>query len=372
MRVLEVTESFATGTMEVVRLVAERVAREGHPVAIAYGVRPETPVELRGRIDSDVEVVELPWAGRTLSAQLRAARALRRLCHEWEPDVIHLHSSFAGVVGALAIVRLAPTVYTPHAYSFLAARSRLRRLLYRAAERFVARRVSLVGAVSESEGRLAREIGARAVEVVPNGIPELDQPPTRTYAPDEPSTVVTMGRIVPQRQPMATARILASVADIATVGWIGGPGPDVRLEHEVRALGVPVTGWLDRDAAVDRLSRATVLLNWSGWEGHPLGVLEAMASDVLVIASDIEANRELLGPEQVCAGEGQAARLIRDVLHDRGRLAELLDAQSRRAGRFGASRMGRDWLRVYERLAAPEANPAATRAQPAGAGRLTP
>lgn len=372
MRVLEVTESFATGTMEVVRLVAERTAREGHGVAIAYGVRPETPVGLRGRIDADVEVVELPWAGRTLSAQLRAARALRRLCNEWKPDVIHLHSSFAGVVGSLSIAHMAPTVYTPHAYSFLAARSRLRRLLYRAAERFVVRRVSLVGAVSESEGRLARQVGARAVEVVSNGIPELDRPPTRARTADEASTVVAMGRIVPQRRPVRTARVLASVADVATVGWIGGPGPDESLEHEVRALGVPVTGWLDRDEAVDRLSRSTVLLNWSAWEGHPLGVLEAMAYDVLVIASDIEANRELVGPEQVCATEEQATRLLRELLTDRDRLAERLHAQRERRRRFGASRMGRDWLRVYERLAARQAYTAAPPAQPAGAGRLTP
>jgi glycosyltransferase involved in cell wall biosynthesis len=372
MRVLEVTESFATGTMEVVRLVAERTAREGHEVAIAYGVRPETPVELRGRIDAEVDVVELPWAGRTLPAQLRAARALRRLCREWKPDVIHLHSSFAGVVGSLAIARMAQTVYTPHAYSFLAAGSRLRRMLYRAAERFVAHRVSLVGAVSESEARLARQIGAGAVEVVSNGIPELDQPPARPRPPEEPSMVMAMGRIVPQRRPLSTARILSSVADIATVGWIGGAGPDERLEHEVRAHGVPVTGWLDRDAAVDRLSRCTVLLNWSAWDSHPLGVLEAMASDVLVIASDIEANRDLVGPEQVCASEEQAARVLRDVLTDRNRLAELLDAQGKRGRRFGASRMGSDWLRVYERLATPRAEAAATPAKPAGAGRSTP
>src|SRR5688572_1796556 len=124
MRVLEVTESFATGTMEVVRLISEHAAREGHDVTIAYGVRPETPDELRERIDPAVDVVELPWEGRTLSAQVRAVRALRRLCRERSPDVIHLHSSFAGLVGALAVAHMAPTVYTPHGYAFMGMRSR--------------------------------------------------------------------------------------------------------------------------------------------------------------------------------------------------------------------------------------------------------
>jgi glycosyltransferase involved in cell wall biosynthesis len=352
MRVLEVTESFATGTMEVVRLISEHAAREGHDVTIAYGVRPETPGELREGIDAEVEVVELPWEGRTVSAQVRAARALRRLCRERKPDVIHLHSSFAGGIGAIALAGMAPTVYTPHAYSFLGAGSGARRTLYRLAEKFVARRVSMVGAVSEHEARLARELGARSVEVIPNGVPELDRPaPARPAANGRP-TVVAMGRIVPQRLPAETARILNSVADIATVAWIGGPGPDEGLAREVQALGVPVTGWLDREEAVNRLSQATVLLNWSAWDSHPLGVLEAMAFDVLVIGSGIDANRELVGAKQVCASVDDAAEILREVLTDRDLREELLADQAARGRRFAASRMVADWLRAYERLAA--------------------
>jgi glycosyltransferase involved in cell wall biosynthesis len=350
-RVFEVTESFATGTMEVVRLISEHVAAEGHEVKIAYGVRPETPKDLRQRIDPAVEVIELPWEGRSISAQVRAARALRRLCRDGAPDVIHLHSSFAGGVGAVALAGMAPTVYTPHAYSFLGAGSGARRRVYRLAEAFVARRVRMVGAVSESEARLARELGARSVEVIPNGVPELDHPAPARQAANGPPTVVAIGRIVPQRLPAETARILASVADIASVAWIGGAGPDEALATRVQSLGVPVTGWLDRDEAVRRLAEATVLLNWSAWDSHPLGVLEAMASNVLVIGSGIDANRDLVGPEQVCTNADEAETVLRDVLTDRDLREEMLAAQSARGRRFAASRMVADWLRVYERLA---------------------
>jgi glycosyltransferase involved in cell wall biosynthesis len=351
-RVLEVTESFATGTMEVVRLISEHVAAEGHEVTIAYGVRPETPEDLRQRIDPSVEVVELPWEGRSVSAQVRAARALRRLCRERRPDVIHLHSSFAGGVGAAALAGMAPTVYTPHAYSFLGAESAARRMLYRTAETFVAHRVSMVGAVSESEARLARELGARSVEVIPNGVPELDDPASAGQPVNGRLAVVAMGRIVPQRLPAETARILASVADIAAIAWIGGAGPDEGLAREVQSLGVPVTGWLDRDEAVRRLSEATVLLNWSAWDSHPLGVLEAMASEVLVIGSGIDANRDIVGPQQVCANADEARTVLREVLTDRALREEMLAAQGARRRRFAARRMVADWLRVYERLAA--------------------
>ena len=190
--------------------------REGHDVTIAYGVRPETPDELRERIDPAVDVIELPWEGRTVSAQVRAARALRRLCRERRPDVIHLHSSFAGGVGAIAIAGMAPTIYTPHAYSFLGARSRLRRALYTGGGDL--RRPP--GDHGRGGVRVTRRVSRASsehvrVEVIPNGVPELDHPPPARPTANGHPTVVAMGRIVPQRLPVETARILASVADIA-------------------------------------------------------------------------------------------------------------------------------------------------------------
>lgn len=355
MRILEVTESFATGTMEVVRAVAEGATREGHRVAIAYGKRPETPSRLREQVGADVDLIALPWTRRSVAAQVRAVRELRQLCRRWSPDVIHLHSSFAGFVGALGVASFGPTIYTPHCYSFLGASSETRRALYRLAERVIAMRVTEVGAVSEHEARLAKSVGASTVHVIPNGIPEIDRPAssTRSSRAASPPKVVAAGRIVPQRRPVSTARILRSISPFADVCWIGGPGPDPRLAEFVQDLGITVTGWVSREEAVRRLSEATVLLNWSAWDSHPLSVLEAMAFDVLVIGSDIEANRELLGMNQVVATEEEAIHLIRSILSDERERRMMLEDQRRRAGRFGSTRMVRDWLHVYQAVLEP-------------------
>lgn len=360
MRILEVTESFATGTMEVVRLVSEGAALAGHQVAIAYGERPETPPELRGMVAEDVELIPLPWTGRTAGAQIRTVRALRDLCRRWDPDVIHLHSSFAGFIGALTVRSFAPTVYTPHGYSFLSAESTTRRTAYRLMEGLIARRVTMVGAVSNHEAELARGVGAHAVEVVPNGVPELDRPKDADSRHErrEPPMVVALGRIVPARRPAGTAEILEGLSDVADVCWIGGPGADHGLEDLVRSRGIPVTGWLDRDEAIGRLSEATVLLHWSAWDSHPLSVLEAMAFDVVVVGSDVEANLELLGPDQVRATEHDAGQLVRALLDDPELRAATLDRQRQRRARFAATRMVDDWLRVYAAIADRENLPA--------------
>ena len=171
--------------------------------------------------------------------------------------------------------------------------------------------------------------------------------------------MVATGRIAEQRRPAATARILSQLALVARVAWIGGGDGDEAAGRCTRP-GIPVTGWLSRSEALQRLGEATVYLHWSAWDGQSLAVLEAIARDVVVIASDIPANREIVGARQVCADERAAVELARAVLADPALRAELLAEQRRRAPAFGARRMAIEWLALYERTLSPAA---ATNAQ---------
>jgi glycosyltransferase involved in cell wall biosynthesis len=358
LRALHVTESLASGVLGVVAALTERLARDGHEVVLAHGERPETPVDARTVIDGRVRIVALPWQRRTLGAQVRAAVALRRLARRVRPDVVHLHSTFAGLVGALAVPRSIPRIYTPHGYSISRTSDGLAaRTAYRAVEWAIAHRVDLVGAVSRSEAAQAAElVHAPRVGIVANGLPELDRGHLPTV-PARPRTVVAaLGRIGPARQPEAGARILSAVATRtgADVLWIGGggTGDDEPGLAALRAAGVPVTGWLSGDEARDALAGATALLHWSAWDAQPLAVLEAMARDVVVVASDLPANRELLGDEQICATEEEAASLLAAVVADDGLRDRFLDSQRRRREHYGADRMARDWLAVYRGLVA--------------------
>lgn len=335
---------------EITRTMAEQLARLGHHTAIAYGVRPETPEDVRSRVDPSVDLFGLPWTERSIGAQIRALIALRRLCSVWRPDVVHLMSSFAGLHGAVGFGG-APTVYTPQGYSFTMSSEPIRkRWVYLLLETFVAHRVDVVGACSLSEGEQARSLpGATAVAVVPNGISELSKGAPSSGVARRTPTVVGMGRLSPQRRPEACARMLSAVADRAAVRWIGG-GVDSAGEDAMRGAGVPVTGWLPRDATLQALSESTLYLHWTAWDGLPLSILEAMANDVVVIASDIGPNREVLGPEQVCRTEDDAIRLMRDILGDRELRERLLGEQRRRRRWYGADRMAAQWLELYTSL----------------------
>lgn len=350
MRILHVTEATGGGTLGVVRTLCERLAAAGHEVALGYGRRPETPADLHQLVWPGVELVPLPWDRRSAVAQVRAARALRRLVRRQRPDIVHLHSSFAGAVGAFGLGSAVPRIYTPHG-SMLARPedSRARRAAFRAAERAIARRCDAVGAVSAAEAELLSAVAPGVqVEVVPNGIPELDAGAAARPEPRPTPLVVGLGRIGPARRPHASAQILRAVADTAAVRWIGGaPG---REAEPLLAAGVPVTGWLAHEQAMAELSAATVLLHWSAWDGAPLAVLEAIARDVVVVASDIPPNREIVGPGQVCAGETEAVDLIRTIVRDPDHRTRMLEQQRLRGTRHGGAAMAARWTVVYEQV----------------------
>ena len=127
-----------------------------------------------------------------------------------------------------------------------------------------------------------------------------------------------------------------------------------------------MTGWCGRDEALAHLAQATVYVHWTAWDGQPLSVLEALARDVIVIASDIPANRDLVGARQVFDSVGAAQAFLRRVLTDAALRADLLAGQRERRRAFGADAMADGWLAIYRDLAAGTLTSSRGAAGPAG------
>lgn len=360
LRVLHVAEAFGGGLLEVVVRLAAGSAERGHTTAIAYGVRPETPEDVRAAVPDDVGLYPVTdWGRRRLGVQLRAARELRATVEAFQPDVIHLHSSFAGFVGIHALRDYdIPLIFTPHAFaSQVPERGRLSRRAYRMAERYICRQVDSVGAVSTSEADVARELGAQRVTCIFNGTSVTSD---AERAPMDDPLVIAAGRTVAQRRPAETAAILSSLKTTSRVEWVGGGGGDRGRAgcDAINGTGIPMTGWLPHDEAIDRLAEANVYLHWTAWDGLPMTVLEAVSLGTVVIASDIRPNTELLGSDGVCSSKEEAVRLIRWLLENPDQLEAMAARQRARCKTFTCDTMIDGWLNDYRELLPPERVPA--------------
>ena len=179
------------------------------------------------------------------------------------------------------------------------------------ADRLTAGSVDRYVCVSEAVARFSAAQGglpAKKLVVIPNGI-DADQFSARSAA--EPAAlgspvgrrlVTYVGRLDRQKG----VRWLVEAA----AGWLGrlpdcdlllvGEGPERRrLERLCGKQGISdrvrFAGW--RSDVAEILAGSQLLVLPSRWEGMPNVVLQAMASRLPVLASDVEGVRELLGPD---------------------------------------------------------------------------
>ncbi|HWM34290.1 MAG TPA: glycosyltransferase [Pseudolysinimonas sp.] len=280
MRVLHVAESWGAGVRgAVLQFVAATPELEHH---LLRGVdRAEFSAEDEHGFAS---IAVLP------SGALAARRAIRRRVAAVQPDVVHAHSSYAGLFVRAALRRRPDRriVYSPHCFAFERRDLPLpTRLAVRAAERLLARNTDAVAACSPGEARTASRMRARRVVYVPNvaAVPALAMLEHR-----DPNRVVAVGRIGAQKDPdffRATVLTLRrnGHADL-DARWIGD-GEDRTARLRLERAGIAVSGWLSSFDAHKALGQAGVYLHTARWEGFPLSILEAIELGVPVIAREV-------------------------------------------------------------------------------------
>ena len=254
----------------------------------------------------------------------RETRRLAALIAQSRPDLVHLHSSKAGLAGRLAVRGSRPTVFQPHAWSFLAVAGPLR-LATLAWERHAVRWTHGFVLVSRAErvaGHAAGVLGP--TWVVPNGVDLLALSPAGSSERadaraqlglgDEP-LAVCVGRLSLQKGQDLLLDAWPEVRralPTATLALVGG-GPE-RAGLEQRAVpGVLIPG--DRRDVPDWLAAANVVVAPSRWEGMALVPIEAMARARCVIATDVAGAAEALpAAAGTIVAVGDTAMLARAII----------------------------------------------------------
>ena len=320
MRVLHVIESLGGGVLSSVLTMVDATPDIEHHLAIWPRRTHADTGDARGVFGS---VHRLP------SHPVRAARELNGHVRDVGADVVHAHSSYAGVLARTGD-RGVDVVYSPHCFAFERRDlSTLARTGFREVERSLVRRTAVLVACSPHEASLAVDLGHRRVVVVPN---RALHPPAIRARPDEVLRILAVGRIGPQKDWRHLLAVKQEIDDRSRrpVHWEWLGSGDTEGEEALRGGGVAVSGWLPREDVVRRLGAAQAYVHSAAWEAAPVSILEAAAVGIPIVARAIPTLVSLDVPGLAGSVDAMATRLL--DLHDPGRWA----SEQRRSLAFAA------------------------------------
>ena len=296
---------------------------------------------------------------------LAALRALTGLFEAERPDLVHTHSSKAGILGRAAAVaaRVPVVVHTNHGLPFYPGQPWPVRALWWALEWAAARATDAVVCVGEEMRRQsirARLGPARLFDVIRSGI-ELERFAAARSVRDRlgiPADVPVAGTVA-RMTPHKGQRFLVEAAPPGVHLLFVGDGEErAAVERLARDRGVPAvfTGHVPPEEVPDLLASMDVLVHPSLWEGLPRVAVQALLVGRPVVAFDRDGAREVVVDGEtgrlVAAGSVDGlGRAIADVLGrpDRGR--SMGEAGRRRvAGLFDWRSEGGKLADLYGRL----------------------
>jgi glycosyltransferase involved in cell wall biosynthesis len=295
-----------------------------------------------------------------------AVLAIARYIRQEEFDLVHTHSTEAGIVGrfAASLADVPAVVHTVHGVPFTEDRNGLLNRFALACERAVAPRTDRIVANADGITDQYLDLGIgerRQYRTVYSGIDlERFRSAEPVDLPGDGLRVTMVGRLVEGKGLGvlldAVERLEAEDLTVCVVG----EGPErERFEADVRERGLEGTvrtlGY--RDDVERVLAASDVFVLPSFREGTPRVVTEAMASGLPVVATDIAGVPEQVEDGEngylVAPGDPEALADRLDALLDDGELRESFGAAGqKRAERFSSERMLADLDEVYRELLA--------------------
>lgn len=288
MKILHICESLIGGPASYLEEVLPyQIQRFG-----ADNVMVLAPADQRDSIASVNCVVETyRRRGRDVRSILALAFAIRANIKRHNPDIVHLHSSFAGAIGRLIIRGIhskARVVYCAHCWAFDRPQQTIVTRLYAILERKLSHYADAIVNISPHEGKLLRRSGISLgnTRLVVSGIRDLTPlPDAEALPPTGPMRLLFVGRFDQQKGLDLLLRDFTRLEPgRATLSLVGAKivnNRDLTIPSDVKLLG-----WVPRETLPAMFAKFDAVVMPSRWEGMPLLALEVLRSGRLLICSN--------------------------------------------------------------------------------------
>ncbi len=350
---LAVTRLELGGAQRVVLHTAKTLDRSAFAPALTWG--PGDRLDHEARTIPDLELFPVASLIRPIAplSDGRALAGLRAAISAFRPQIVHTHSSKAGILGRLAarLERVPVVVHTVHGFGFTPLQRAPMRLVLRTAERQLARWTDHFVMVSESDRRRGIELGLfdeRRATVIRAGI---DLARFRNAAgaeaarvglglPADAPVITQIGNFKPQKGPLDFVRVAAAVHGRRPDAYfvMVGEGPLLSAARQLAdnlGLGdrLVLCGWRDDVPGVLAATSVSVLTSYH--EGLPCSVVESLAAGVPVVATAVDGTVEVVhtGDNGILAPAGDVEALA-------GAVGRILDDPDLRAALAARAPLG--------------------------------
>lgn len=286
--------------------VACAMQKSGHDVQIVagkYGWLTEQ-LEIKG---IKISVIDELVREISLKKDWATVYKIRNIIKKWHPDIIHCHSSKAGIVGRIAaFMEGVPSVFTAHGWAFTEGVPFFKRVLYSVIENIMLNITSKCFCVSEYDRCLAKKWFLRdshKIITVHNGIGDDGLQRDAIVRMLDNGSILRLIMVGRFSKPKDHMLLIKSVYDInkkypgqVHLSLVGDGDLFAVANQYVVAnnLGDFIV-LLGESTCVDSLlTQSDVFCLISNYEGLPISIIEAMRAGLPVIASDVGGNNELV------------------------------------------------------------------------------
>ena len=340
-----ITRMIVGGAQENTLLTIKGHIEKGHEVVLVTGFSPGREGELLKNVEMPpFKIVEIPEMVREVSPvkDLKALRKLRDYFKKEKFDVVHTHSSKAGIIGRIAARQagVPVVVHTVHGQAFHAYEKPWKKLLYITAERIAAKYCDKIYAVAQA--MIDQCVDAKVAPrekymVVYSGMDtaafanagrnmELRQ---KLGIPENAKVIVTVARLFPMKgyEEMlpAAARLVKEFPDLHFLPVGDGPMYD-ELQKQIAELGLTgnfhFAGLVPPHEVCDYIAQADLLWHLSLHEGLPRAVVQALAVGIPAIGYKLDGTPEVVlngktgyvtAPQDVDAVVARSRELLNDA-----------------------------------------------------------
>lgn len=269
----------------------------------------------RARKSMGERFFQIPSMGRTLSPfkDFKAFLEIKKLLNELQPDIVHTHSSKAGVLGRWAANRagVPHVIHSIHGWAFSDFQPPFRNWLYILCERQTARitdRFISVSLINIDEGLSKHIFDETEVELIRSGVDlkRFADAPVRREAirkefgfPENCPLVLMVAVFKPQKAPLDFIRVARTLhEDMPEVRFLMVGDGELReaIEERLRDTGltriVALAGW--RGDIPELMKASDVLALTSLWEGLPQVFPQAIAAGLPIVATDVDGASEII------------------------------------------------------------------------------